>query len=135
MFFEERVADLMRKMLRKKLYVVISKPVVPPEKLKPFLMAHLEYMIGLEQRGLVFASGPLADGEGPPSGQGLTVLRAKSAAEARALAEGRSVLHQRLAHFRVEGMDDHGGYARPLRQSFRSIDRGNMTIAGEVALT
>jgi uncharacterized protein YciI len=87
MFFEERVAELMRKMLRKKLYVLISKPVVPPDRLKPFLMAHLEYMIELEKRGVVFASGPLADGEGPPSGHGLTVLRAKSTAEARALAE------------------------------------------------
>jgi uncharacterized protein len=88
MFFEERVAELMRKMLRKKLYVVLSSPAVPPEKLKPFLMAHLEYMIGLEKRGLVFASGPLADGEGPPSGHGLTVLRTKSAGEARAIAQG-----------------------------------------------
>jgi uncharacterized protein len=87
MFFEEHVAELMRKMLRRKLYVLISKPVVPPENLKPFLLAHLEYMIGLEKRGLVFASGPLADGEGPPSGHGLTVLRAASAKEARALAE------------------------------------------------
>ena len=87
MFFEERVAELMRKMLRKKLYVLISKPVVPPDKLKPFLMAHLEYMIGLEKRGVVFASGPLADGEGPPSGDGLTVLRSGSAEEARAIAE------------------------------------------------
>ncbi len=88
MFFEERVADLMRKMLRKKLYVVLSTPVGPPDKLKPFLMAHLEYMIGLERRGVVFASGPLSDGAGPPSGQGLTILRAANAAEARALAEG-----------------------------------------------
>ena len=88
MFFEERVTDLMRKMLRKKLYVLLSKPLVPPDKLKPFLLAHLEYMVGLEKRGLVFASGPLADGEGPPTGQGLTVLRASSAEEARALAEG-----------------------------------------------
>jgi hypothetical protein len=88
MFFQERVAELMRKMLRKKLYVLISKPAVPPEKLQPFLMAHLEYMIALEKRGLVFASGPLADGEGPPSGHGLTVLRAANAKEARALAEG-----------------------------------------------
>jgi uncharacterized protein YciI len=87
MFFEERVAEMMRKMLRKKLYVVMSKPAMPPENLKPFLMAHLEYMIGLEKRGLLFASGPLSDGEGPPSGQGLTILRADSAAEARALAE------------------------------------------------
>ena len=87
MFFEERVADLTRKMLRKKFYVVLSKPAVAPDKLQPYLSAHLEYMIGLEKRGLVFASGPLADGEGPPTGQGLTVLRAKDANEARAIAE------------------------------------------------
>jgi uncharacterized protein YciI len=87
MFFAERVADLTRKMLRKKFYVVLSKPVVAPDKLQPFLSAHLEYMIGLEKRGLVFASGPLADGPGPPTGAGLTVLRAKDMNEARALAE------------------------------------------------
>ncbi|HEX3938801.1 MAG TPA: YciI family protein [Xanthobacteraceae bacterium] len=102
MFFEERVDDLMRKMMRKKLYVVLSKPAVPPEKLKPFLMAHLEYMIGLEKRGLVFASGPLADGEGPPSGQGLTVLRASSAAEARALAEGDPFFVNGLRSFELK---------------------------------
>jgi hypothetical protein len=84
---DERIAKMMGKMLRKKLYVLLSKPVVPPEKLKPFLAAHLEYMIGLEKRGVVFASGPLADGEGPPSGQGMTVLRAGTAKEARAFAE------------------------------------------------
>jgi uncharacterized protein len=88
MFFEERVADLTRKMLRKKFYVVLSKPVVAPDKLQPFLSAHLEYMIGLEKRGQVFASGPLADGAGPPTGAGLTVLRAKDLNEARGLAEG-----------------------------------------------
>src|SRR3984957_6204666 len=87
MFFEERVAELTRKMLRKRLYVLLSKPIVEPEKLQPFLSAHLEYMIGLEKRGLVFASGPLADSDGPPTGFGLTVLRAKDAAEARAFAE------------------------------------------------
>jgi hypothetical protein len=87
MFFAERVAELTRKMLRKKFYVVLSKPAVTPDKLQPYLSAHLEYMIGLEKRGLVFASRPLADGEGPPTGQGLTVLRAKDADEARALAE------------------------------------------------
>jgi uncharacterized protein len=87
MFFEERIADLTRKMLRKKLYVVLSKPVVPPDKLQMLLSAHLEYMIGLEKRGHVFASGPLADAEGPPTGLGLTILRARDIAEARALAE------------------------------------------------
>jgi hypothetical protein len=65
----------------------MSKPAAPPDKLQMLLSAHLEYMIGLEKRGHVFASGPLSDSEGPPTGMGLTVLRAKDAAEARALAE------------------------------------------------
>jgi len=102
MFFEERVAELTRKMLRKKLYVLISKLSVPPDKLKPFLSAHLEYMIGLEKRGLVFASGPLSDGEGPPTGQGLTILRAKNAAEARALAEGDPFFVRGLRTFELK---------------------------------
>src|ERR1700759_5494713 len=88
MFFAERVTELTRKMLRKKLFVLLTNPIVPPEFLQPFLSAHLEYMIGLEKRGHVFASGPLADGAGPPTGAGLTVLRAKDLNEARALAEG-----------------------------------------------
>jgi uncharacterized protein len=102
MFFAERVADLTRKMLRKKLYVVLSKPAVAPEKLQPFLSAHLEYMIGLEKRGLVFASGPLADGPGPPTGQGLTVLRAKDLDEARALAEGDPFFVNNLRTFELK---------------------------------
>jgi uncharacterized protein YciI len=102
MFFEERVAELMRKMLRKKLYVVLSKPAVEPERLKPFLLAHLEYMIGLEKRGAVFASGPLSEGEGPPSGHGLTVLRAKDAKEARALAEADPFFTNGLRTFELK---------------------------------
>jgi uncharacterized protein YciI len=45
-------------------------------------------MIGLEKRGLIFASGPLSDGfGGPPTGEGLTIFRAKDLNEARALGE------------------------------------------------
>ena len=102
MFFEERVADLTRKMLRKKLYVLLSKPIVDPEKLTPFLSAHLEYMIALEKRGVLFASGPLSDGAGPPSGAGLTVLRVASAEEARALAEADPFVRGGLRTFELK---------------------------------
>lgn len=102
MFFQERIADLTRKMLRKKLYVVLSRPAQSPEKLQPFLMAHLEYMIALEKNGHVFASGPLSEGEGPPSGHGLTILRAKNAAEARALAEGDPFFANGLRSFELK---------------------------------
>jgi uncharacterized protein len=84
---DERIAELTQKMLRLKFFTVLSHPSPTPERLKALLPAHLEYMIGLEKRGVLFASGPLSDGAGPPNGAGLTVLRAASAAEARALAD------------------------------------------------
>ena len=87
MDLDQRIAELTQKMLRRKFYAVLSQPSSAPEKLKPLLPAHLEYMIGLEKRGLLFASGPLSDGAGPPTGAGLTILRAASAEEARALTE------------------------------------------------
>jgi hypothetical protein len=97
-----RIAELTQKMLRKKLYVVLSIPLVTPDKLMPVLPAHLEYMIGLEKRGVLFASGPLADGEGPPSGHGLTVLRVANATEARAIAEGDPFFVNRLRRFEIK---------------------------------
>jgi len=59
-------------------------------------------MIGLEKRGAVFASGPLSEGEGPPSGHGLTVLRAKDAKEARALAEADPFFTNGLRTFELK---------------------------------
>ncbi len=61
---QERVTELTQKMLRRKLYAIFGKTVVPPEKLMPLLPAHLEYLIGLEKRGLLFASGLPRDNQG-----------------------------------------------------------------------
>jgi len=99
---DERIAELTQKMLRRKFYAVLSPPSETPEKLKALLPAHLEYMIGLEKRGVLFASGPLADGEGPPSGAGLTILRAASALEARALAEADPFVANGLRTFELK---------------------------------
>jgi uncharacterized protein len=99
---DERIAQLTQKMLRKKFYVLLSKPLVGSEQLKPFLAAHLEYMIGLEKRGVVFASGPLADTERPPHGEGLTILRAASAADARAIAEADPFFANGLRSFELK---------------------------------
>jgi uncharacterized protein YciI len=59
-------------------------------------------MIGLEKRGLLFASGPLSDGAGPPSGAGLTILRAANAREARALAEADPFVTNGLRTFELK---------------------------------
>jgi uncharacterized protein len=68
------------------LWLVRWVPLVPAADLDPVLRAHLEYVVGLERRGLVFASGPVTDPDGTFRGEGLTVLRAGSADQARALA-------------------------------------------------
>jgi uncharacterized protein YciI len=99
---DERVAALTAKMLRRKFYAVLSQPSPTPEKLTPLLPAHLEYMIGLEKRGLLFASGPLSDGAGPPNGAGLTILRVSSAREARELAEADPFVANGLRSFELK---------------------------------
>ena len=99
---DERVAQLTQKMLRRKFYAVLSKASPTPEKLKPLLPAHLEYMIELEKRGALFASGPLSDGAGPPTGAGLTILRTASMAEARALAEADPFVINGLRTFELK---------------------------------
>jgi uncharacterized protein len=99
---DARAAELMGKMLRKKLYVLIAKPLVPPEKLKPLLATHLDYMIGLEKRGVLFASGPLTEPDGAPTGHGLTILRVKDAAEARRIAQAEPFFAQGLRTFELK---------------------------------
>ena len=99
---DERIAELTQKMWRRKFYAVLSQASTTPEKLKTLLPAHLEYMMDLERRGVLFASGPLADGEGPPSGAGLTILRAASAREARELAEADPFVSSGLRTFQIK---------------------------------
>src|ERR1700683_3365221 len=102
MSVDARVAELTQKMWKRKFYAVLSQPSPTQEKLKPLLPAHLEYMIGLEKRGVLFASGPLSDGAGPPSGAGLTILRVASAGEARALAEADPFVRNGLRSFELK---------------------------------
>jgi uncharacterized protein len=88
-------------MLRKKLYVVLSKGAATAEELGAVLPQHLEYMIALEKKGVVFASGPLTTAEGQPVGDGLTILRAGSVDEARAIASTDPFVTSKLRTFEV----------------------------------
>jgi uncharacterized protein YciI len=72
------IAELTAKMLRRKLYVVFSSG--KGLDLRPYLAAHLEYMIALEREGKDFGTGPFGDGT---SGDGMTILRAADEAEVR----------------------------------------------------
>lgn len=78
--------ELMAKMLKKRLYAVIWKSFGKPDLIKQNLAQHLQFMIGLEKRGALFASGPFTPGDGAQIGDGLTILRAVSLDEARVFA-------------------------------------------------
>ena len=82
---EDRAQALIARMLRRKLYAVFWN-APDPSRMAPHLAAHLDYTIGLEKQGLLFASGPFV-GEGAPPGGGMTILRAENLAAARRLAE------------------------------------------------
>ncbi len=98
---EERIRQLTERMLRKRLYVVLSKGGATPDQIGAVLPQHLEYMIGLEKKGVLFASGPLTAAVGAPAGDGLTILRAENADEARAIAEADPFVVNRLRTFEV----------------------------------
>lgn len=78
---ELKIAELTKGMLKLKLFVIFSQG--KGLDLKPYLAEHLQYMIGLERQGKLFASGPLGDGT---RGDGMTIVRAADEAEARELA-------------------------------------------------
>lgn len=83
---QEEIHKLTSRMLQKLLYVVLTTPVKPMSEITPLLPAHLTYMIELEKRGLLFASGPFLAGKDLQPGAGMTILRVGSIEEAEALA-------------------------------------------------
>ena len=58
-------------------------------------------MIGLEKRGVLFASGPLTTDAGKPVGDGLTIVRAGSADEARQIASADPFVVNKIRTFEV----------------------------------
>src|SRR5688572_24095472 len=98
---EERIRQLTSGMLRKKLYVILSKGGATPEQLAAVLAEHLQFMIGLEKRGVLFASGPLTTDAGKPVGDGLTIVRAGSVGEARQIASADPFVVNKIRTFEV----------------------------------
>jgi len=98
---EDRIAQLTKGMLRRKLYVVLSKGAATQAQLGELLADHLDYMIGLEKQGVLFASGPPTAAPGQPLGDGLTILRAASEDEARRIASADPFVINKLRTFEV----------------------------------
>lgn len=78
-----KIAEMLKGMLNLKLFVILSQG--KGLDLKPYLAQHLEYMIGLERKGKLFASGPFGN---PSRGDGMTIVRARDIEEAHEIAKG-----------------------------------------------
>ena len=85
-------------LLAKRLYVILTTPTGGLDALKEQLGAHLVYQKDLEARGITFAAGPFADDtEQEWSGEGMIIVRAASAAEAKGDRRCRPHASQRCA--------------------------------------
>jgi len=83
---QDSIDALNSQMLQKLYYVVLTTPLKPMSELMSLLPEHLNYMIDLEKRGILFASGPFLADERVSPGTGMTILRASSREEAEAIA-------------------------------------------------
>jgi uncharacterized protein len=95
---DEKVAELLKPMLKKRLFVAFSKAIAPPEDLLPFVAEHLVYMNHLESAGKLFASGPFVQ-EGVLVGDGLTILQAETIEDANALMQAEPLIRRGLRQF------------------------------------
>jgi len=68
------------------LYVIVTEPLRAAGGEERFL-AHLNHQVGLERRGIMFGAGPLQDEDKDGPSRGMIVIRAKSFADARRIAD------------------------------------------------
>ena len=75
-------------MLRKKLYVIFTKPVAPREEIRKILPEHLKRQVELEKKGILFAAGPMDPMDENKTRTGMIIVRANSFEEADEIAKG-----------------------------------------------
>ncbi len=87
---DEKIAELLKPMLKKRLFVALSEAIARPEEMLPFVAEHLAYML--------FASGPFIQ-EGVLVGDGLTILQTSTIEDARALMQAEPLIQRGLREF------------------------------------
>jgi uncharacterized protein YciI len=95
---DDKIAELLKPMLKKRLFVALSKAVAKPEQMLPFVAEHLKYMNQLENQGKLFASGPFIQ-EGVLVGDGLPILQTSTSEEAQALMSAEPLIKRGLREF------------------------------------
>ena len=94
------VTALLARMVKKTMYVALSKAIATSDQMLSFAADHLRYMNDLEDRGLLFASGPFVQ-KGVVVGDGLTILNTNEEAEARRLMENEPLIKRGMRSFEL----------------------------------
>jgi uncharacterized protein len=95
-----KIAELLKPMLKRKLFIALNRALVSSEEMSPYVADHLEYMNELESSGKLFASGPFIQ-EGILVGDGLTILNTSTLDEARALMLEEPLVKRGLREFQL----------------------------------
>lgn len=107
----KQVDALHAKMLHKRLYIIFSEPTEKTGDRRKIFPKHIEYQLKIEREGKLFAAGPFVDAKGKPQGPGMIVVRAKSMAEAKRIAEADPFHKQGYRKFRIQAWDvNEGGF-------------------------
>jgi uncharacterized protein YciI len=93
-------AELLASMLKKTLFVAISRVAASASEIEPFIADHLEYMNALEADGRLWASGPFVQ-EGVRVGDGLTILSTTTIEEAQEAMEEEPLVKRGLRTFEL----------------------------------
>ncbi|MGA3246894.1 MAG: YciI family protein [Paraburkholderia sp.] len=121
---QEEIGALLAPMLKKVLFVALSKAVATSDRMLPHVAEHLRYMNDLEERGILFASGPFVQ-EGVLVGDGLTILRAESLDHARQLMEEEPLIKLGMRTFELRKWElREGRISISLNASRSSFDLG-----------
>jgi uncharacterized protein YciI len=107
------IETLLAPMVKKTLYVAISRAISTSEDMLPFVAEHLRYMNELERRGVLFGSGPFVQ-PGVIVGDGLTILRADSIEGAHLLMEEEPLIKRGMRKYDLRQWE--------LREGFISVN-------------
>jgi uncharacterized protein YciI len=107
----KQVEDLHAKMLHKRLYIIFSEPTDKGGDRRKVFPKHIAYQLEIERKGILFAAGPFVDAKGKPQGPGMIVVRAKSMAEAKKIADADPFHKQGFRKYRIQAWEvNEGGF-------------------------
>jgi uncharacterized protein YciI len=95
---DEDVAELLKPMLKKRLFAALSKAIAPPADLLPFVAEQLAYMNRLESSGKHLASGPFVQEE-VQVGDGLKILQIKTIEDGNSVTQIEPLIRRGFRQF------------------------------------